>query len=200
MPTRARGRFCIVRFNVDIHKTRDPAFVVDCRRRGGLPRLPPGSQLAFSKFPNVRDSPTRRAAGGIKRRIATSSTTRITIPSNAITAQTYHKATGHPRVQRPLRTSGKGSKTKPLKRNHCQAGLSQCWRMIEALSAVLFKEDPKYNGPHICPRCGSQSLWRATQAEDRMISVECEGNCGEYNMSFSQLSDYPGFKEGQILG
>ena|ERR1700733_7247790 len=66
------------------------------------------------------------------------------------------------------------------------------------VSAVLFREDPKYNGPHICPRCGSKSQWRGTDAKSRMISVQCEGGCREYNMSFSQLSDYPKFKEGQI--
>jgi hypothetical protein len=38
----------------------------------------------------------------------------------------------------------------------------------------------------------------APDAESRMISVQCEGDCGEYNMSFNQLSDYPKFKEGQI--
>ena len=27
------------------------------------------------------------------------------------------------------------------------------------------------------------------------ISIQCEGDCGEYNMSFSHLSDHPKFKE-----
>ncbi len=66
------------------------------------------------------------------------------------------------------------------------------------VSAFLFKEDPKYNGLHICPRCGSRSKWKAVSAEARMISVECEGDCRQYTMSYGQLSDYPHFREGPI--
>ena len=31
-----------------------------------------------------------------------------------------------------------------------------------------------------------------------MIRVHCEGGCGEYSLSYKQLSDLPHFKEGQI--
>ena len=65
-------------------------------------------------------------------------------------------------------------------------------------SAVVFQEDPKYNGAHVCPRCGSRSQWRGTDADLRMISVQCRRDCGEYNMSYDQLSDGPHFKEDRI--
>jgi hypothetical protein len=58
------------------------------------------------------------------------------------------------------------------------------WYMI-----VSRLEDPMYNGPHICPRCNSQSEWKWVNAL-RMISVQCQGNCGQYTMSHEQLSKY----------
>jgi hypothetical protein len=66
------------------------------------------------------------------------------------------------------------------------------------VSTFLFKEDPKYNGRRVCPRCGSPSEWKATLAEARMITVGCEGDCGGYIMSYGQLSDYPHFREEPI--
>jgi hypothetical protein len=50
--------------------------------------------------------------------------------------------------------------------------------------------DPRYNGPHVCPRCSSQSEWKWVNAL-QMISVRCVGDCGEYVMSYQQLSGYP---------
>jgi hypothetical protein len=47
--------------------------------------------------------------------------------------------------------------------------------------------DPKYNGPHICPRCGSQSTWKVTSLPGGMIEVSCEGDCRGYTMAFAQL-------------
>jgi hypothetical protein len=60
-----------------------------------------------------------------------------------------------------------------------------------------FFKDLKYNGPHICPRCGCQSHWRATgiNTEMKMITVRCEGGCREYIMAYQQLSYYALFKE-----
>jgi|HubBroStandDraft_4_1064222.scaffolds.fasta_scaffold557584_1 predicted nucleic-acid-binding Zn-ribbon protein len=65
------------------------------------------------------------------------------------------------------------------------------------MSSVLFGEDPKYNGPHICPKCGNRSHWKATNFDQRMIMVRCE-TCGEYSEAYSQLSEGQYFKEGQI--
>jgi hypothetical protein len=68
------------------------------------------------------------------------------------------------------------------------------------MSTFLFKDDPTYNGAHICPRCGSQSEWKAAYVQAQMITVRCEGSCGSYIMSYQQLSGYPHFREGQVSG
>ena len=62
------------------------------------------------------------------------------------------------------------------------------WYMI-----VSRLEGPMYNGPHTCPRCNSQSDWKWVNAL-LMISVQCEGNCGQYTMSHEQLSRYKNAK------
>jgi hypothetical protein len=56
-----------------------------------------------------------------------------------------------------------------------------------------FREDPKFNGQHACPRCGSKSVWKAVGEEDLMINVKCEGSCRDYTMSYKQMSEYPLF-------
>jgi hypothetical protein len=66
------------------------------------------------------------------------------------------------------------------------------------MSTFSFKDDPKNNGPHICPRCGSQSEWTAAYVQGQMINVRCEGFCGSYIMSYQQLSGYPHFREGHV--
>jgi hypothetical protein len=62
---------------------------------------------------------------------------------------------------------------------------------------MLNTEGPKYNGPHTCPRCGVESTWTArgdasgdkdTEPDATMIRVQCSGDCGEYVMSYLQLS------------
>jgi len=63
---------------------------------------------------------------------------------------------------------------------------------------MLNREDPKYNGPHTCPRCGAESTWAIqganasgdsdTDPDATMITVQCSGDCGEYVMSHLQLS------------
>ena len=65
------------------------------------------------------------------------------------------------------------------------------------MSSVLFGEDEKYNGPHICPKRGNRSQWKAMKVDDRTIGVRCE-SCGEYSKTYSQLHDGPYFKEGRI--
>ena len=66
------------------------------------------------------------------------------------------------------------------------------------MSAVFFEEDPKYNGPHMCPGCGEQSHWTSVSADGRMINIDCEGECGQYVVPYAQLSDYPHFREDSI--
>lgn len=58
-------------------------------------------------------------------------------------------------------------------------------------------DDQRFNGIHVCPRCGCKSLWKSVSAstEGEKINVKCDGDCGEYVMSHAQLSGYPKFKE-----
>jgi hypothetical protein len=66
------------------------------------------------------------------------------------------------------------------------------------MSTVLFVDDPKYNGPHTCPKCGSASQWIGKDAGARMVTVQCEGICGDYTEPYSRLSDYPHFQANVI--
>ena len=56
------------------------------------------------------------------------------------------------------------------------------------------KNSAEYNGPHVCPRCGSQSQWKVADPWRDMIHVQCAGDCGDYTMSYGQLRTYPYFK------
>jgi hypothetical protein len=57
----------------------------------------------------------------------------------------------------------------------------------------FFYDDPKYNGPRNCPKCGDPSQWRGVDADKRMVRVECSGRCGTYEEPYSRLSDLPYF-------
>jgi transcription elongation factor Elf1 len=52
----------------------------------------------------------------------------------------------------------------------------------------FFEDDPRFNGPHTCPKCGSKSEWKAIKdkADARMIRVECP-KCGSYEETYSAL-------------
>jgi hypothetical protein len=57
------------------------------------------------------------------------------------------------------------------------------------------RDDPKYNGEHTCPRCGSASGWKAHGKETSfMIVIECAGPCRGYVMSYQQIRTLPYFK------
>jgi hypothetical protein len=107
---------------------------------------------------------------------------------------------GLPSIRSPIRSSMTERANRFGSRGRfgllAREGMVRLWHTF--MSATVFKEDSKYNGSHVCPRCGSQSQWRGTDADLRMISVKCEGNCGEYNMSYDQLSNSPHFKENPI--
>ena len=60
-------------------------------------------------------------------------------------------------------------------------------------------ENPEFNGAHVCPRCGNQSLWRVVDAQRLMINVKCKGSCGDYTMSYGQLRNYPLFKRNPLV-
>jgi hypothetical protein len=67
------------------------------------------------------------------------------------------------------------------------------------MSGLSSKEDPRFNGRHVCPRCGSDSIWRAFSPEPgEMIGVFCEGDCGEYLMSYGQLMTFCHFKHDPV--
>jgi len=55
------------------------------------PAIATEQRTTVVRFPNVRDNPTKPGIGGIKRRSATSRTTRIIVPGSAITASEFHK-------------------------------------------------------------------------------------------------------------
>ena len=59
---------------------------------------------------------------------------------------------------------------------------------------ILCSEDPKYNGLHVCPKCGGRSEWQTVTTRGRVIEVSCAGDCGRYTMSYVQLSGKPHFK------
>ena len=61
----------------------------------------------------------------------------------------------------------------------------------------FFFEDPTYNGPHICPKCGAPSQWRGTDFDKRLVRVVCSGPCGTYEESYSRLCDLPHFTPNQ---
>jgi hypothetical protein len=63
------------------------------------------------------------------------------------------------------------------------------------MAAVELAGDPKHNGPHVCPRCGSLSTWKARVVPAGMIEVSCEGDCQGYTMSYAQLITLPHFIE-----
>jgi hypothetical protein len=54
-------------------------------------------------------------------------------------------------------------------------------------------DDPRYNGPHICPQCGAPSHWQGIEAASRLVKVECSGPCNTYEKPYSGLSDLPYF-------
>ena len=65
-----------------------------------------------------------------------------------------------------------------------------------------FSDDPKYNGDHVCPRCGNRSDWNSTETKTTeneqssiMITVECSGECQHYVMAYETLRKFPHFKE-----
>jgi ssDNA-binding Zn-finger/Zn-ribbon topoisomerase 1 len=58
----------------------------------------------------------------------------------------------------------------------------------------FFSDDPKFIGPHTCPKCGRKSQWKAIQGDGRIIRVECPfPECGIYEKSYAALSDMPFF-------
>jgi hypothetical protein len=55
------------------------------------------------------------------------------------------------------------------------------------------QNNPEYNGPRICPKCGAPSQWRAVEADGRMVRVECSGSCGTYEEPYTSLSNMRDF-------
>ena len=63
------------------------------------------------------------------------------------------------------------------------------------IMAEFFTTDPKYNGLHVCPRCGDGSNWRAVDMDRRLIRVECSGKCRTYEEVYPQLQDLPFYRD-----
>jgi hypothetical protein len=61
----------------------------------------------------------------------------------------------------------------------------------------FFVDDPRYNGSHICPKCGAHSQWHGIEAASRLVRVECPGPCGTYDETYSGLSDLPYFSQNK---
>jgi hypothetical protein len=63
------------------------------------------------------------------------------------------------------------------------------------MRSVVWSEDPRFNGPHDCPKCGEQSEWTAVRddSDRRTVRVECSGDCEPYEEPYSRLRDMPHF-------
>jgi len=53
--------------------------------------------------------------------------------------------------------------------------------------------NPKYNGPHACPKCGTKAHWTCVKESPIIVRVECEGCCGQFEKSFSEIQALPFF-------
>jgi hypothetical protein len=54
-------------------------------------------------------------------------------------------------------------------------------------------QNPKYNGTHACPECGAKSHWTLVSETPVRIRIECDGECGSFEKSFSDLESMPFF-------
>ncbi len=69
------------------------------------------------------------------------------------------------------------------------------YALRKVISMCLFDSgDPRFNGLHVCPRCGADSIWEGVEKERRLIRVVCEGACEPYEESYANLSDSPHFQ------
>jgi hypothetical protein len=59
----------------------------------------------------------------------------------------------------------------------------------------LCPTNPKYNGRHACPQCGSESFWSCLDADKPRIRVECEKGCGAYEKAHSELRSLSFFEK-----
>ena len=55
--------------------------------------------------------------------------------------------------------------------------------------------NPKYNGSHACPQCGTHSNWRCISEAPVVIRVDCDGSCGTYEKAFLELQSMPNFEK-----
>ena len=55
--------------------------------------------------------------------------------------------------------------------------------------------NPKYNGSHACPQCGTLSSWTCVSEAPIVIRVDCEGSCGAYEKTFLELQSMPFFEK-----
>lgn len=62
----------------------------------------------------------------------------------------------------------------------------------EGVSKVL-ETNPKYNGIHTCPGCGTAARWICVQDAPVVIRVICEGECGTFESSYNELQTFPYF-------
>jgi ssDNA-binding Zn-finger/Zn-ribbon topoisomerase 1 len=58
------------------------------------------------------------------------------------------------------------------------------------IEQTFFDYDPRFNGPHNCPKCAGTSQWKAIKgkADARIIRVACP-KCGIYEEPYSALED-----------
>ena len=47
--------------------------------------------------------------------------------------------------------------------------------------------NPKYNGRHSCPQCNQPAYWTCVDMNTARVRIECSGNCGIYEKSYSEL-------------
>ena len=53
--------------------------------------------------------------------------------------------------------------------------------------------NPKYNGMHPCPECGTVSHWTCVSEAPIKIRIECNGRCCTYELRFSEVESRPFF-------
>ena len=66
------------------------------------------------------------------------------------------------------------------------------------MNDLLCPTNPKYNGHHMCPRCGQPSFWTCSCPNEPRIQVECLSGCGTYERPHADLAALPYFEHPDL--
>jgi hypothetical protein len=56
-------------------------------------------------------------------------------------------------------------------------------------------ENPKYNGTHACPVCGTKSHWTCVNDSPVVVRIECDGECGTFETAYADVQSKPFFEK-----